>query len=165
MKERPLLAVVIITVFAVIVTVATVYISLTGYIDPEIIGTMTTEEIQIYLAGQYVPFYLIPVLAFMGLIVGTISFSMMSGNQTIKKKDNKIILKFLSANEKIVVERLMENEGKVQQIELTRLPGMNKVKTHRLLNDMERKGIIKREKYGKLNLIVLDKNLHNTLKA
>jgi uncharacterized membrane protein len=165
MKERPLLAVVIITVFAVIVTVATVYISLTGYIDPEIIGTMTTEEIQIYLSGQYVPFYLIPVLAFVGLIVGTASFSMMSGNNGIKKKDNKVILKFLSANEKVVIEKLMENEGKVQQIELTRLPGLNKVKTHRLLNDMERKGIMKREKYGKLNLIVLDKSLHNTLKS
>lgn len=164
MEERPLLAVTIIIVFAVIVTVATVYISLTGYIDPEIIGTMTTEEIQIYLAGQYVPFYLIPVLAFAGLIVGTVSFSLMLGNQKIRKKDTKVILKFLSANEKVVVEKLMENNGKVQQIELTRLPGLNKVKTHRLLNDMERKGIIKREKYGKLNLIVLDKNLYKTLK-
>ena len=87
MEERPLLAVIIITAFAVVVTLATVYISLTGYIDPEIIGTMTTEEIQIYLSGQYVPFYLIPVLAFVGLIVGTVSFSMVSGNNRINKKD------------------------------------------------------------------------------
>ena len=165
MEERPLLAVVIITVFAVVVTVITVYISLTGYIDPEIIGTMTTEEIQIYLAGQYVPFYLIPVLAFVGLAVGTVSFSLMSGNNSIMKKDTKVILKFLNANERKVVEKLMENDGKVQQIELTRLPGLNKVKTHRLLNDMERKEIIKREKYGKLNLIVLEKNLYKTLKG
>jgi uncharacterized membrane protein len=165
MEHGPMISIIIIAVFAVIVTVLTIRISLTGYIDPEIIGTMTTEEIQIYLSGQSIPFYLIPVLAFLGLVVGTVSFSLMSGNQKIKKNNTKVILKFLNTNEKAAVEKLLENQGKVQQIELTRLPRLNKVKTHRLLNDMERKGIIKREKYGKLNLIVLEKSLYSTLKG
>ena len=58
----------------------------------------------------------------------------------------------------------MENNGKVQQYELSRLPDLNKLKTHRILLNLEQKGIIRKEKLGKINKIVLDKELYEVLK-
>ena len=63
-----------------------------------------------------------------------------------------------------VVEILMENEGKVQQYELSHLPNLNKVKTHRILVNLEQKGIISKERLGKINKIVLNKELYEVLK-
>ena len=63
-----------------------------------------------------------------------------------------------------MIETLLENGGKVQQYELSRLPNLNKVKTHRILLNLEQKRIIHKEKLGKINKIVLDKELYDVLK-
>ena len=168
-----MLGIVIIILFALLVSTITMYIAYSRLDrpDPEVLGTMTTEEIQVYIAefqSSRVPmFWVLPLMAFVGILVGSVSYMIMNSKvemkNTVIKKDSKIILNFLNPNEKRVVDKLLENQGKVQQIELSRLPDMSKVKTHRLLNDMERKGIIKRERYGKVNLIVLDKGLYEAL--
>ena len=169
MKDNIFIGLIVILIFAVAVSLITIMTVLSGmeYTNPELIGTMTTEEIQIYLSemGSYhfSLYLIIPLLAFAGLIIGIFSYKIMSGN-SITEKDTKGAIKMLHGKEREVVEKLVVNEGKLQQIELSRLEGMNKVKTHRLLKEMERKKIIKREKYGKVNLIVLDKDIYNSLK-
>ena len=80
------------------------------------------------------------------------------------KKNSKIILNFLTTQERKVIETLLENDGKVQQYELSHLPNLNKVKTHRILINLEQKGIIHKEKLGKINKIILNKELYNVLK-
>ena len=80
-------------------------------------------------------------------------------NNNFKKKiesgNTPLILKFLKPDERKVVEMLIENKGKVAQSEITRMPGMTKLKTHRAIKELEFKGIIKIQKDGMTNRITL----------
>jgi uncharacterized membrane protein len=64
-----------------------------------------------------------------------------------------------SYNENRILKKLIENNGSVLQSEISRLPNMGKVKSHRVLKDMEIKGIISIEKYGKTNRITLSEDV------
>ncbi len=143
-------------------------------LNPDAIDNMTIEEIKVFMIENRdrPPILnssdLLPFMAFIGLLVGTLVYYLMSDKvirqeQTLKK-NTKIILNFLTFQEKKVIETLMENDGKVQQYELSHLPNLNKVKTHRILQTLEQKGIIHKEKLGKINKIVLNKELHDVLK-
>lgn len=87
-----------------------------------------------------------------------------------EKKDNptseelincaNLILKFLSYNEKKVVNKLIEQKGTALQSEISRMESLGKVKTHRAVQDLEKKGIITIERYGNTNRI----NFTNDLK-
>lgn len=143
-------------------------------LDLDDIDNMSTEEIKQTIAEQrdqqsiFHCYYLLPLLAFIGLLVGTLVYYLMSDkviqHEQSLQKNTKIILNFLTPPERKVIETLMENEGKVQQYELSHLPNLNKVKTHRILVNLEQKGIIHKEKLGKINKIVLNKELYHILK-
>jgi len=75
----------------------------------------------------------------------------------------KFVLKFLDYNENRVIKKLIENDGSVLQSEISRLPNMGKVKAHRILKDIEIKGIINIEKYGKTNKIQLSDDAKEVL--
>ena len=74
-----------------------------------------------------------------------------------------IILNFLSYNEKKVVNKLIEQKGIALQSEISRMESMGKVKTHRIIKDLEKKDIIIIEKYGNTNRINLTENLRKIL--
>ena len=143
-------------------------------LNPGAIDDMSIDEIKAFLEqrrdteSSFRSFYLIPFITFIGLLVGTIVYYIMSDKAIQQehslKKNTKIVLNFLTPSEKKVIETLMENNGKVQQYELSRLPDLNKLKTHRILLNLEQKGIIRKEKLGKVNKIVLDKELYEVLK-
>lgn len=69
------------------------------------------------------------------------------------------LLKFLNYHENQVIKKLIEHDGMVLQSEISRIPSMGKVKAHRVLQDLEQKGIIKKEPYGKTNRILLDETI------
>jgi hypothetical protein len=76
------------------------------------------------------------------------------------KVDNKdIIFKFLTLNERKVLEILIEKQGTILQSEINLMEGMTKLKTHRAVKDLERKSIIKIETYGKTNRITLSEDI------
>lgn len=144
-------------------------------LDPDMIDSMTTEQIKEFIVEQrnmqpvFHSYYLLPFMGFIGLMVGILVFYIMSDKvvqqgQTLKS-NTKIILNFLTPPERKMIEILLENDGKVQQYELSRLPDLNKVKTHRILLNLEQKKIIHKEKLGKINKIVLDKELYDALKG
>ena len=143
-------------------------------LDHDVIDEMTNEEIKQFLTERresqptFHSFYLLPIIALMGLLVGTLVYYIMADKviqqEQSLKKNTKIILNFLTKQEKKVIETLLENNGKVQQYELSHLPNLNKVKTHRILVNLEQKGIIHKEKLGKINKIVLNKELYDVLK-
>lgn len=143
-------------------------------LSPEDIEEMSSTEINQYLElrresqSTIHSFYLLPFIAFMGILVGTVVYYIMSDKVIEQEKsverNTKIILNFLTSQERKVIETLLENEGKVQQYELSHLPNLNKLKTHRILINLEQKGIIHKEKLGKINKIVLNKELYRVLK-
>jgi uncharacterized membrane protein len=85
-------------------------------------------------------------------------------NKTTKEIDDKnIILKFLNFGERKVVETLIEEKGEILQSDISRMEGMTKLKTHRAVRDLERKGIIKRESRGKTHRIFLSKDIKEAI--
>jgi hypothetical protein len=113
-------------------------------------------------------YYLIPIFAFFGLAVGATIYHVMSSDLEKKEKsikhNNTIILKLLSGEERSVVNTLVEQGGKVKQYELSHLPNLNKVRTHRVILKLEQKGIIEKQRLGKVNNILLNKELYEFLK-
>ena len=87
-----------------------------------------------------------------------------SNKTPIKIGDKNIVLKFLNFGERKVVEALVEKKGEILQSEINRMEGMTKLKTHRAVRDLERKGIIKRESHGKTHRIILSKDIESILK-
>ena len=75
-----------------------------------------------------------------------------------------ILLNFLNYQEKQVIKKLIEEKGNVLQSEISRMGNMGKVKTHRAVKDLERKGVIKIEKYGNTNQIYLTDDVKKILK-
>ncbi len=143
-------------------------------LDTDQMMSMSSDEIISFLEERrsdepvFHSFYLLPFIAFIGVLVGTSVYYIMSDKiveqEMNLKKNTKIILKFLTQQERNVIGTLIENNGKVQQYELSYLPGLNKVKTHRILSNLEQKGIIHKEKLGKINKIVLNKELYDVLR-
>ncbi len=143
-------------------------------LNPDLIENMTTQEIIKIIEekraneNNFYCFYLLPFIGFTGIIIGTITYYMMSEKidkqEKTLKNNTKIILNFLTREEKKVIEKLLENDGKIPQYELSHLPNLNKVKTHRILENLKEKGIIKKERIGKINKIILNEELYKILK-
>lgn len=112
--------------------------------------------------------YLLPSFAFMGLIIGLIVFYLMfekeEKKEKVVKKNTLKILDILSKEDKLIIDKLLKNNGEVRQYEITYTQGLTKLKVHRILRKLEDKGIIKKEKIGKVNKIILDKEIHDILK-
>ena len=86
-----------------------------------------------------------------------------SKKENLKPNNNGSILKLLNLNEKKVVEKLIENNGSALQSEISRMEGMTKLKAHRAVKELERKGIVKLEQYGKTNKIILAKDIKEVI--
>jgi len=86
-----------------------------------------------------------------------------ANKKDLKINNNRGILKLLNANEKKVVEKIIENEGSALQSEISKMKDMTKLKTHRAVKELERKGIINLEQYGKTNKIILTKEIKEVI--
>ncbi|MFH0906436.1 MAG: hypothetical protein V1824_03810 [archaeon] len=112
--------------------------------------------------------FIMPFMAFIGLIVGILVYKIM--NSQIDQKENslakntKIILKLLSQDQRKVIECLIENKGAVRQYEIGYLPDMNKLKAHRILRALEKDNIVEIKKLGKTNKVILNKDIYEILK-
>lgn len=113
-------------------------------------GCPHEQQLNILVSG-------LPLLLSLALVVGAATYYYMVGKVESKeqflKKNTDIILKFLSPEEKKLVNLLVENNGKILQAEATRLPGMNKVKSHRVVQKLLDKGVLEKERIGKTNVI------------
>lgn len=179
-NRKIILSVGIIVLFALLIISISMYFGLQherrdeSRLDHNEIEDMTKQEIKDFLDKRresqhtFHSYYLLPFFAFIGLLIGTFVYYIMSDKviQQDKslKKNAKIILNFLTSSERKVIETLLDNNGQVHQYELSHLPDLNKLKTHRVLLHLEQKGIIHKEKLGKINRIVLNRGLYDVLK-
>ncbi len=110
-------------------------------------------------------FLFFPIMGFLGMVGGSLLYYFMAQrlgkNKQLQKKNVNRLLNLLSKEERLVLEKLIASHGSAYQYELSRMPGVNKVKMHRVLNNLEAKEIIKKENYGKINKIVLDKDIYS----
>lgn len=83
--------------------------------------------------------------------------------QKTTTKDESI-LRLLNTNEKKVIEKIRENKGTVLQSEISRIEGMTKLKSHRAVKELHKKGIIILEQYGKTKKIRLSDEMKEIIR-
>jgi uncharacterized membrane protein len=142
----------------------------------------------VYIRGKYIPLPIFWLTSFF-LFLGTIFFSYWFVSRRLEKKiekmikviersiktktqdnrkisfnsDRDLILRFLSYGERRVIEKLIEKRGVVLQAELSRIEGMNKLKAHRAVQELLKKGLVRKEKVGKTFKIYLNKDVKDLL--
>jgi preprotein translocase subunit YajC len=84
-------------------------------------------------------------------------------SQNPDKSQKLLLLKFLNYGENQVIKKLIENKGTILQSEISRMPNMGKVRTHRIITELKKKEIITIEKYGKTNRINLSEDAKSVL--
>ncbi len=184
-KKRPYLIPVIVIVLIIIATVGFYYSTNSGTCDDDSSSTgpgngqgkywdpnstllaalavmiVLLASLSYYFMSKKVDKHLEENMKLISQIANTNSNDDQSGMQNVEKSCKTVILKFLNYNENRILKKLIENNGSVLQSEISRLPNMGKVKAHRVLKDMEIKGIISIEKYGKTNRINLSEDVRN----
>jgi len=74
-----------------------------------------------------------------------------------------MILVFLSKEEREIINFLVEKNGTSTQADISRLPGMNRVKAHRSMQKMQEKNLLDITAHGKVRNVALKQNIMNTL--
>ncbi len=111
--------------------------------------------------------YLSPVFVILGFVLGAAAFYFFTENKKVEyvevKPNPDAILKLLSEEERKVVSKIAEEGGKALQSEISMLGGMGKVRSHRIIDRLEKRGVIEKEQHGKTNLVKLAKGLKEVL--
>jgi uncharacterized membrane protein len=142
----------------------------------------------VYIRGKYIPLPIFWLTSFF-LFLGTVFFSYWFVSRRLEKKiekmikvigknieiktrgsrsvsfnsDRDLILRFLSYGERKVIEKLIEKKGVALQAELSRMEGMNKLKAHRAVQELLKKGLVRKEKIGKTFKIYLNEDVKDLL--
>lgn len=111
--------------------------------------------------------WIIVILSSLGVFVGTITFYFFNLKIIKDKKDVKIgilrIINYLGRDEKLIIMELVKNNGRISQSTIVHNTKIDKVKVFRILEKLLQKEIIKKEKNGMTNTIILDKEIVDVL--
>jgi uncharacterized membrane protein len=102
---------------------------------------------------------LIPIIASIGLLIGTVVYYMFSPRFEKKQIDKNSVLKLLDNTEQKVMNVIIDNKGEISQARIVSLTRMPKVKVFRSLEKLRVKGIIEKENLGKTNRIKLNEEM------
>lgn len=153
---KALAGIVLIVAFLSLVFFATPLIGLTGPETCEVdaLGNVVScpHEQQVQDIQAVLPFVIS-----LALVTGAGTYYLMSSKLETKekslKKNTEILLKMLNSDERKVIQVLIDNHGHALQAEVTRLPGMSKVKSHRVIQKLIDRGVLQKEDFGKTNKI------------
>jgi uncharacterized membrane protein len=107
------------------------------------------------------------------LVIISVSFGFMwaviSGEQLKESKNQTknmldVLLLFLSTEERLILNYLVDNLGNANQADISRLSDMGRVKAYRSLQRMEEKGIVSITPHGKIRKISLKENIFEVIK-
>ena len=175
-NKKHIIAGLIVLSFALLILSSVLYISKIRnerQIDPLELESMTKEQIIQYVyekqAIGHLPFYyIIPIFSFFGIIIGALVYFVMNEDLERKQKtieyNTEIIFKLLNPEERRVIRKIVENSGKIQQVEITYMEGYTKVKAHRIVESLIQKGILSKESMGKMRMLKMNEDFYNFLK-
>jgi len=126
--------------------------------------TFYTKENFNPVCGCRIPIWVIIIsVASFGMFTGSLVYYLLNKSVIKEKKDIKKdiykTLNFLDKEERKILEFIINNSGKVYQSSISKNLNIDKVKTSRLINELEKKGLIEKEKSGMTNWIELDREL------
>jgi uncharacterized membrane protein len=75
------------------------------------------------------------------------------------------MLGMLPSDEKKVISKLVAEGGRATQAELSRIEGIGKVKAHRIIERLEKRGAVSKESSGKTNIIRLNRDILEGVKS
>ncbi len=99
---------------------------------------------------------LIPVLASVGLLAGTVIYYIFSPDGKGRPGGDPLVL--MEPDERAIMKVIISNGGKVPQSRIVEETGLSKVKVFRTIEKLKRREIICKEKFGKTNNIKLCDN-------
>jgi hypothetical protein len=100
-------------------------------------------------------------IIFIGCLLYYLFTSKIEDKNKVIKQNFKILYSILDVQEKELLNKLIENDGNVEQSELSEVYG--KIKAHRLIKKLEEKNIVNVIKRGKTNQVELKKELKEEL--
>ncbi len=157
MKKKLILGILVISIFIFLVTVLVFVYALS------INGESIPDLFQPFLQ-YHIPFMI--VMGLFGVGSGLMAYSTLNASLEKQKKIAKtnidIIKKFLSSEDRAIVEILINKDGMTTQSEIAKLPDMTRLKAHRIVKRLEERGIVHVEKYGKINMIRIVDELRNS---
>ncbi|MBI5046260.1 hypothetical protein HZC07_00825 [Candidatus Micrarchaeota archaeon] len=147
-RKKIVLGMLIVSVFIFLVTVLVFVYALASE------GQQVPDLFQPFIQ-YHVQFMVVMGLfgVFSGLIVYNILNATLEKQKKMIKTNTDLIMKFLSEDERELVLLLMSKDGMTTQSEVAHLPGMTRLKAHRIVKKLEDRGIVHVEKYGKINMI------------
>jgi uncharacterized membrane protein len=122
-------------------------------------------EHQAYL--QEVILYL-PLIIIGGFLLGVgVSYMYFERKVELPKTpaQEQAMLGMLPSDEKKVIAKLVAEGGRATQAEISRIDGIGKVKAHRIVERLEKRGAITKESSGKTNIIRLNKHILESVKS
>ncbi|MDD5340419.1 MAG: hypothetical protein PHV13_04170 [Candidatus ainarchaeum sp.] len=153
-RKKIVLGLVIVSIFIFLVT-ALVFV-FTAYSDGQPVPGPLRPFIEFHVQFMV-------LMGFFGLGSGLVVYSILNATLEKQKKVVKtnigILMKFLSQDEREVMQLMGDKEGMTTQSEMARLPGMTRLKAHRIVKKLETRGIVHVEKYGKINVVRLVEEL------
>jgi len=112
--------------------------------------------------------YFMVAISTLGIAVGASVFYFMSRRvettHGVARKSTEIMLRFLSQDERMVMEALLAKKGVMLQRDFSREHGLSKVKAHRVVSRLAERGIVTLDEHGKTNRVTLDPQVLAALK-
>ncbi len=78
---------------------------------------------------------------------------------------DKALLSMLHPSERKIIRKIVDNNGEALQSELSRIEGVGKVRAHRVIDRLIRRGVLEKEQKGKTNVLRLRKDIMDAFKG
>ena len=75
----------------------------------------------------------------------------------------KALLALLQPSERKIISKIIEKNGEALQSELSRIEGIGKVKAHRVIDRLIRRGVLEKEQVGKTNILRIRKDIKKAM--
>ena len=147
------------------VLVISVRLSEANRLDPLELEVMTHDQIiaRVYEVNDRSSIglsFLLPAFGFFGVVVGAIVFFLLEPKRSGPDARSIVMLvrNTLSDQEREVFD-LLRSRGSLFQSEVSSMKGFTKVRAHRVVSDLERKGVVTRTAAGKQRVIRFSSDL------
>lgn len=109
---------------------------------------------------------LTPAILILGFVFGVVaSFLYFERRVEIPSAppDRSAALLMLHPIERKIIKRIIDEGGSALQSDISRLEGVGKVKAHRVVDKLIRRGVLEKEEKGKTNVLKLKKEIKDAL--
>ena len=148
--------------FSVIIIGLAILIYLVTYIHQDV---TSKNPLIFWTVENHLPITvgLIILSGFIGYLSSTLIYRQVTKTKKESQKLLEMLLLFLNKDEKEIINSLVQNNGIIGQADISRLPGMNRVKAFRSIQKMQEKNLIDIMAHGKIRKVSLKENILNIL--